>query len=458
MKDKGCFFNGVDGETGGWFQEPFSIDEFLEQTKQTVSPAETEEPRGLAYGDLPGSLAETGWGVIFPEHCDPKIVGNLMPLLCHRRAVAGSLVDNRFKILWHSAGLSKTEFLQQQGAPGPGMPINPDRMPYYLLIVGSPEQISFEFQHRLATDYAVGRIYFDHPDDYGVYAQSVADWETRTSLSTKKELALFGVQNQDDPMTALSTRFLMDPLHAELKNLEGWNVQQYSGEATKKEQLARLMGGDQTPSLLFTASHGLCYRANSPFQRKQQGALVCREWPGPKGEKKVIARDAWFGASDIPEDANLHGLISFQMGCFTIGTPRLDALLGPDQSKDRYLASENFISALPQRMLAHRNGGALAIIGSVGRSWEYSFVRDRQEEQSASFKSCLAALADGMPVGFALSFFTSRAPALAEELLNSHLDKGLSNIRRLARWTDYHDARTYAILGDPACRVLGGRP
>ena len=37
--------------------------------------------------------------------------------------------------------------------------VNPDKVPYYLLLVGSPEAIPFQFQSLLSVDYALSLIH-----------------------------------------------------------------------------------------------------------------------------------------------------------------------------------------------------------------------------------------------------------------------------------------------------------
>ena len=70
--------------------------------------------------------------------------------------------------------------------------IDPEIVPYYLLLIGPPDLIPFEFQYLLGVDYAIGRLSFDAPEDYERYARSTVAYESARSVPNGKEISLLG--------------------------------------------------------------------------------------------------------------------------------------------------------------------------------------------------------------------------------------------------------------------------
>ena len=224
-------------------------------------------------------LDQTGWGLILAHDADPAIKEALTPLLDLRAAQAGERFRCYEGAQGHRPDETKTAFLARHKM-GPG-PADPDKVPYYLLICGSPQRIPFRFQSQLDVQYAVGRIHFDTLDEYANYARGVVECETRP-LRLPRRVNFFGVANPMDQATSLSAKHLVTPLKDQLtRELTDWTFDSVMAEAATKARLGRLLGGDETPSLLFTASHGMDFPLGNARQLPHQGALLCQDWPGP---------------------------------------------------------------------------------------------------------------------------------------------------------------------------------
>jgi hypothetical protein len=242
------------------------------------------------------------------------------------------------------------------------------------------------------------------------------------------------------------------------RHAHDWEVESIV-EGTSKAALAKQLGGGRTPAFLFTASHGMGFEPGTTLQRQRQGALLCQDWPGPQEWRGPLSPEHYLSADDIDDDADLTGLIAFHFACFGAGTPSGDSFSRHRDGKDRQRAPRDFVARLPQRLLGHPRGGALAVIGHVDRAWTYSFDWPQAGVQLQTFQSALQALLAGYPVGAAMEYFGQRYAELSSDLSEQLEDvecgakPDLLSLSGL--WTAHNDARSYVVLGDPAVRLPG---
>ncbi|AFY66273.1 C25 family cysteine peptidase [Geitlerinema sp. PCC 7407] len=477
MSTEQFFFNGIDGATGEYLLPPLTSEQvsqiacgekfdeahLLELQKKNLHIKGIEPEFAPVEGVDPKNLAETGWGVIFAHNVDPAIKEALSPLLNLRREQATKKNEHYYQefegVKAYRPGESKDKFLARHKV-GPG-PADPDKMPYYLLIVGDPKTIPYRFQYQLDVQYAVGRIHFDTPEEYAQYARSVVEAETG-ELSLPRHASFFGVWNNADKATQLSANHLIKPLaELMLKDQPSWTVQTLLKDESTKARLEQLLGGSETPSLLFTASHGMGFPNGDSRQLSHQGALICQDWPGPLQWQGAIPEDFYFCADDVSDDARLLGLIAFHFACYGAGTPKLDDFAHKDAfSKQSTIAPHAFVARLPQRLLGHPKGGALAVVGHVERAWGCSFVWQNTGPQLGVFQSALKRLMEGHPVGSALEFFNQRYAELSSDLSavleDVNCGAEVHHLSLASMWTANNDARSYTIIGDPAVRLAVG--
>lgn len=453
--------NGIVADTGEQGLPPLTLKRLasivLRSPRDAAEEAELGEwfdlylkrrARGLKAGLDPGRLDEAGWGVVFAA-ADPQadaIYEALKPLLERRAAEAGS----SYRVYRHEDGYrdgeSKLDFLARHGA-GPG-PADPANVPYYLLVVGSPRQIPFRFQCQLDVQYAVGRVEFDTLEEYRSYAEGVVAAEGDVVLG--RRATFFSARNPDDKATRLSTDRLMTPLLTKFREeLSDWTFEERCAAEATKARLGEIF--------LFTASHGMEYRADDERQRERQGAILCQDWPGPN-VKGALDSSVFFTGVDLELEADaarVAGMVALCFACYGAGTPVYDQFAHALGKRAR-IAPHLFVARLPQRLLAR---GALAVVGHVERVWGFSYLWPTAGKQLATFESALRLLFEGHRLGWAMEAFNQRYAELSCELAAELEDLAsfggkIVDERKLTRlWTANNDARYWVVLGDPAVRL-----
>lgn len=464
-------------------EEAFSVKELIQRHTARFSQRINADTR---------DLSATGWGVIFGALADPRIRAALLPLLNLRRDQAGPLYREFSGPAGYRPHDTKRSFSGRHSAPAFG-PVDPQRLPYYLLLVGDPNEIPYSFQYQLDVQYAVGRLHFDTIEEYASYARSVVAAETSMPPFPRRA-SFFAVRNEGDPATEASADYLLKPLaettlptmfgrimDAERRRAESYRLQAnetmarqseariracmwqlellYASDASRANLLLLLGAGGAPPPLLFAASHGMAFPNGHPLQLSDQGALLCQDWPGPRHHQGPIPPAFYATGNDIADDACLLGTMQFFFACYGAGTPQYDQFAHAT-GKPEPIAPYAFLAALPRRLLSHPAGGSLAVVGHVERAWGYSFLWD-QQQQLRTFEDAFSyLLVDGQPIGAAVEWFNERYAEIAAELSRQIEEYDLHQNRNprveqdVARlWTANNDARGYVILGDPAVRL-----
>ncbi len=449
--------NGIHAEDGSYAFGPQPLASFAAAVAGD-SPEYPAEKGALPFFDC-DSLAEVGWGLVTPADDGgmPGVREALKPLLELRREQAGK----RFRddLVVH-AGSSVNRFLTHHGS-GPGL-ADPRHVPYYLLLIGGPDRIPFEFQYLLDVQYAVGRLSFESVEEYANYAAGVVACE-RGEVRRRRRVEIFGVRNWDDPATELSEAGLVEPLKESLDEVGGWQTGAWRREQATKSRLCELLAGDA--ALLFVSSHGLLFQSGSPSQKKREGSLLCYDWPGPRSWQGTIGRDLYVSAGDVDATADLRGLMAFLFACNSAGTPRLDSYSRARGAEIPRDAADDFVAPLPRKLLG-RPDGALAVIGHVDGIWPVSYRWSSLESRIGHFEALFHELMRGRPVGLAMEALGQRHGSIAdvitdelEQQRTATADPGdsLSREEGLVRlWTAHNDARSYLLLGDPAVRPAVG--
>ncbi|RPJ46371.1 MAG: hypothetical protein EHM21_08740, partial [Chloroflexi bacterium] len=153
-------------------------------------------------------------------------------------------------------------------------------------------------------------------------------------------------------------------------------------------------------------------------------------------------------------------MIAFFNASFSLGTPDVDDFSRQVFNTNASVAPRPFFACLPQKMLSHPKGGALAVLGLVDNAWGYSLNWNKAGREFSVYESFIRRLAAGDPVGSAFEYFNQRYAELSTDL-SSTLEEikfglNMDPLDLIGLWATSNDARNFSILGDPAVRLMVG--
>ena len=347
--------------------------------------------------------------------------------------------------------------------------LNLQQKPYYILILGSPQQVPFLFQALLDTAAAVGRLDFDSPRDLETYVEKVIRLETAPDPVVKREAFFFAPATSPPDPTYFSRHYLAEPLADDVKERLGFGIKALVGLEATKARLKKALRGAQ-PALVFTASHGMA-AIDEPLQVQQRvnGAICCQR-TGKQGKTANYV----FTADDVPLDEPfLEGAAFFQFACFGYGTPAESDFAHWDWEEQMGIAKVNaaqdFVATLPKCLLAHPRG-PIAYVGHLDIALLHGFddpdnpfpdIGERWHPRVEPFRNALDQLLGLWPAGYAMSDMNARYNATNAQITSTldRVQRGLLQVSpefQVSLATTFlarSDAQNYMVFGDPAARL-----
>ena len=434
---------------------PHETFEGFTRTRRSGSVFKAEVER-THFPDLSNPLA-VGWKYLVSDS-DPRkdeIIEAVEPLAKHRgMANPGDpmIYDCKFEHEWW-------EWIRNNC-----WPLALDEAPYYIMIIGGPDQVPFLFQALIDSTAAVGRIHFDSIDDLEEYVKKVIRLEKAADPVVSREVVMFAPDGGITDPTFFSRMYMAQPLSEHVKDKLNFSTKRIlEDDATKKSLTDAL--DNSNPALVYTASHGLgAPKERLEIQKKYNGAVCCQDM---HTLENLTIPEFTYSADDVPLDGTyLEGSAFFEFSCFGYGTPKrsdFEHWLGDPKLN----ADEDFVSALPKKLLAHPKG-PIGFFGHVDMAFLEGFadpnnpyILKRWHSRVAPFKKAVEEILKAQSLGMILSTMNERYEIGSIMLTNvidgirsGHLKMTPEEQARLVEyWITRSDAQNYMLFGDPGTYV-----
>jgi hypothetical protein len=438
-------------------------------------PVPTPAPGWLwSTGADANDLERQRWGIVAPLGPNgDRLLDAVAPLRAHREAQQGGRPIQIYRVPSDLNLVESMQWKQRHLRRENDLEVD---IPRYLLIVGDLDQVPMSLHTALATDGFVGRLAFDHEDDYRAYVTKVLHWEHDPAAATSADAVLHTVH---DGSAAARSGYhaLMAPgleILCERQQLGDVCAGAVHATGSTPPALSDVWNAATTdrPCVLFSHAHGEGAPRpgwRSPtLQRRYQGAMC-------------LGRGLRLTGRDLAERSFLPGGVWLLLACFSAGTPTtsgyqnwLEELqrmghVGREVSHvfDALALERPFIAAVPKAALANPDG-PLAFVGHVDLAWSYSFLDigpGAPRGRPGRFMNLVQSLLAGDRAGVALHTLFCALGQVQTELsaLMEQAGQGLirsrrERTRRAHLWMMRHDLAGYVLLGDPAVHLpLAGK-
>jgi hypothetical protein len=339
-----------------------------------------------------------------------------------------------------------------RGAP---MGTAPGKLPRYLLIYGTPEEVPWEVQYALNTVRAVGRLPFPNttaeqsPADN--YIQCLREgWEN--SQSQFAHILVWATES--DYMTQLMRQEIADKLHQKYSTAAPDLRAEYLAGADATIPKLKGVLAKHRPGLIVTTSHGQTGPRSKPdVMRAKLGMPVDQE-------KKALSPD------DLTDSWEGDGAIWYAHACCSAGSTKMSDFEGffhPESDIGATLrnvsAMGSLVAPLPLALLGVPRP-LRAFIGHVEPTFNYSLMQPANQESLTN--SLVTALWTNLfqekrePVGYAFRECYDRVGSFFNLLDLNHKDlrsrkADVASMRPAMLWSllTAYDLRSMVILGDP---------
>jgi len=403
--------------------------------------------------------AEVGWGLVLPENEQLSVADRAIaadapePIRELLKAREGAPVF-RYRPDLHNRFLrrySTNQPPQDIAIAGSERGTGPGRLPWYLLLCGSPEVLPWDLQYVLNTAAYVGRLDLDEEGLAHYVSALMNDWQD--AACRPEQPVVWTVDHGHPDITFLMRNAIAEPIATALK-----------GDSQIGDSLLRLAGKDATvgslidaladrqPALVVTTSHGMTGPVADPERMAAQLGFLVDHLRASLGPDELLAR--W-----QPD-----GAIWYAHACCSAGSDKRTRYKGlvkegspVEKTLEGVAALGARVAPLPRKLLGAEKP-LRAFVGHVEPTfnWTLQSPETGQILTSTIKKALYNDLYSAKPVGMAFDRVYHHVGELLAQWKSAvdEVDQGTPGARVAALRSQLTalDRQSMVILGDPtAC-------